>query len=90
MIGWHHKHLCIRKRNHRWSYRKSEGDIVPFEGERQHNSTRGKVPYFVHATKELKIKEIAMRLVTPDNIRKLQRKLYLKAKQLNCDTLSKN
>ena len=35
MIGWHHKRLCIRKRNHGRSYRKSEGGIVLFEGERQ-------------------------------------------------------
>ena len=31
---------------------KSEGFILPFEGERQHNDTRGKEPYFIHATEE--------------------------------------
>lgn len=30
----------------------SEGFIVPFEDERQHNAIRGKGPYFVHATNE--------------------------------------
>ena len=32
--------------------RDSEGRIVPIEGLGQHNPTRGKGPYFVHATNE--------------------------------------
>ena len=38
---------------------KSEGFIVPFEGERQRNDTRGKEPCFIHATEEEKAKMIA-------------------------------
>jgi len=40
-------------------YWKSEGLIVPFEAMGQHNLGRGKEPYFVQATKERRIKEIA-------------------------------
>ena len=40
------------ERNDDGLYWKSEGFILPFEGERQHNDTRGKEPYFIHATEE--------------------------------------
>ena len=46
----------IRQRNRDRLYRESEGFIVPFEGERQHNDTRGKEPCFVHATEEWRIR----------------------------------
>jgi len=38
--------------------RESEGFIVPFEGLGQHNPARGKGPYFVHATDELKVRRL--------------------------------
>ena len=44
--------MRIRKRKRCRPYRESEGFIVPFETEGQHNPGRGKEPYFVHATKE--------------------------------------
>jgi hypothetical protein len=47
-----HQQPSIRKRNHGWLYRESEGLIVPFKGMGQHNPARGKEPCFVHATKE--------------------------------------
>ena len=43
----------------------SEGSIVPFEGQEQHNPARGKGPCFVRATKERRAMEIAERLSTP-------------------------
>lgn len=46
--------LRIRIRNRGRSLWKSEGFIVPFEPEGQHNPGRGKGPCFVHATKEAK------------------------------------
>ena len=73
--------MRIRKRKHNRPSRESEGFIVPFETEGQHNPGRGKEPCFVHATEEWRIKGIAMLLTTPDVIRTLQRKLYAKAKQ---------
>ena len=51
-----HRLLCIRKRKHSGRERESEGFIVPFETEGQHNPGRGKEPCFVHATKERRIK----------------------------------
>ena len=42
----------IRRRNCGGPYRESEGFIVPFEGQGQHNPTRGKGPCFVRATEE--------------------------------------
>jgi len=42
----------IRQRNRVGLYRESEGFIIPFEGQGQHNPARGKGPYFVHATEE--------------------------------------
>lgn len=47
------------ERNDGWLYWKSEGLIVLIEGERQHNDTRGKWPYFIHATKEEQAEMIA-------------------------------
>jgi len=55
----------IRQRNRGGLYRESEGFIVPFEGKGQHNPARGKGPYFVHATEEWMVMEIAERLSTP-------------------------
>jgi hypothetical protein len=40
------------ERNDGGLYWKSEGFILLFEGERQHNDTRGKEPCFIHATEE--------------------------------------
>jgi len=48
------------ERNDDGLYWKSEGLIVPFEGERQHNDTRGKEPYFIHATEEEMAEMIAL------------------------------
>jgi len=48
------------ERNDDWLCWKSEGLIVPFEGERQHNDTRGKWPYFIHATEEEMAEMIAL------------------------------
>ena len=54
--GWgDHRLLRIRKRKRRSVQRESEGFIVPFETEGQHNPGRGKEPCFVRATKELRI-----------------------------------
>jgi len=57
--------MRIRKRKRIGLYRESEGFIVPFEGEGQQNPARGKGPYFVHATEERRVMEIAERLFTP-------------------------
>ena len=79
--GWGgHRPLCIRKRKRSGPRRESEGFIVPFESEGQHNPGREKGPCFVHATEGRRIRG-AMRLTTPDTIRTLQSKLYAKAKQ---------
>ena len=54
--GWgDHRPLRIRKRNRNGCRRESEGFIVPFEAEGQHNPGRGKEPCFVHATEERRI-----------------------------------
>ena len=51
MRGWgDHRPMCIRKRKHNGCMRESEGFIVPFEIEGQHNPDRGKGPCFVRAT----------------------------------------
>ncbi|RPI72858.1 MAG: hypothetical protein EHM38_01305 [Geobacteraceae bacterium] len=47
-----HRLWRIRKRKRNRPYRESEGFIVPFESEGQHNPGRGKEPCFVHATEE--------------------------------------
>ncbi len=47
------------ERNDEWPYWKSEGFIVPIEGERQQNDTRGKEPCFIHATEEEQAEMIA-------------------------------
>ena len=51
-----HQPLRIRKRNRIGPGRESEGFIVPIEIAGQHNPGRGKGPYFVHATKERRIR----------------------------------
>ena len=48
------------ERNDDRLYWKSEGRIVLFEGERQHNATRGKWPDFIHATEEERTEMIAL------------------------------
>ena len=45
-----HRLLRIRKRKRSGLRRESEGFIVPFESEGQHNPRRGKGPCFVRAT----------------------------------------
>ncbi len=42
------------ERNDDGLYWKSEGFILLFDGERQHNDTVGKRPCFIHATEEEK------------------------------------
>lgn len=55
--GWGvHRPLRIRRRKRNGQKRESEGFIVPFESEGQHNPGRGKGPCFVHATKERRIR----------------------------------
>ena len=56
-----HQPACIRKRNHAGPSRESEGLILPFEGQGQHNPARGKEPCFVHATKERRIRGLPCR-----------------------------
>ena len=54
--GWgDHQPLRIRKRRRSRVQRESEGFILPFETEGQHNPGRGKEPCFVRATEELRI-----------------------------------
>ena len=56
-----HRPSGIRQRKPgglRW---KSEGFIVPLEGEGQHNPPRGKEPYFVHASNEWRIRGLPWR-----------------------------
>ena len=60
--GWReHQLMRIRKRNRRGLERESEGFIVPFETKGQHNPGQGKEPYFVHATKERRIRGLPCR-----------------------------
>ena len=57
--GWGgHRPMRIRKRNRRGLERESEGFIVPFEIKGQHNPGQGKEPYFVHATKERRVRRL--------------------------------
>ena len=65
MIREEYQPELIRQRNRNGRHRESEGFEVPFEGTGQHNPARGKGPYFVHATKERRVMEIAERLSTP-------------------------
>ena len=51
-----HRPLCIRKRKRSGPQRESEGFIVPFEIEGQHNPGRGKEPCFVRATEGRRIR----------------------------------
>jgi len=60
-----HQPARIRRRNRVGLLRESEGFIVPFDGIGQHNLALGKEPYFVHATEEQRVTEIAGRLSTP-------------------------
>ena len=48
--------MCIRQRKHIGPERESEGFIVPFEAEGQHNPGRGKEPCFVRATEGRRIR----------------------------------
>ena len=68
-------------RNRHRPYRESEGFILPFEGERQHNDTRGKEPCFVHATEEPRVRGLPLCCSPREVTRKLRRKLCAKAKQ---------
>lgn len=55
--GWGgHRPMRIRQRKRSGPRRESEGLIVPFEAEGQHNPGRGKEPCFVHATEERRIR----------------------------------
>ena len=55
--GWgDHRLLRIRKRKRSGPRRESEGFIVPFESEGQHNPGRGKEPCFVRATEGRRIR----------------------------------
>jgi hypothetical protein len=48
--------VCIRKRKQAGLGWKSEGFILPFEAEGQHNPRQGKEPCFVHATEGQRIR----------------------------------
>lgn len=80
----HQRDSISEERNESGPYWKSEGLIVPFEDERQHNDIRGKGPYFVHAYRRAKGGDDCIMLdtstLTRETVRALQRKLYLKAK----------
>ena len=56
-----HRPLRIRKRKRSGCRRESEGFIVPFEFEGQHNPGRGKEPCFVHVTEEQRIEGLPCR-----------------------------
>lgn len=62
-------------------YRKSEGPIVPFEHLGQHNPNAREGALLCPCNQRVKEREIAEMLITPEQIRTLQRKLYRKAKQ---------
>lgn len=60
--GWReHRPLRIRQRKRSGCRRESEGFIVPFEFEGQHNPGRGKEPCFVRATEERRIEGLPCR-----------------------------
>ena len=73
--------MRIRKRNRRGPERESEGFIVPFET-KGHNITlvKGRDPTLFMQPKSGGSGDCHA-LTTPDTIRTLQRKLYIKAKQ---------
>ena len=75
-----HQPLRIRKRNRSGPYRESEGSIVPFEGAGQQPGPR-EGTLLCSRNQRVEDEEIAEMLPTPESIRTLQRKLYLKAKQ---------
>jgi hypothetical protein len=54
--GAGHQLVRIRRRKRSSSVRESEGLIVPFEAEGQHNPSRGKGPCFVRATEGRRIR----------------------------------
>ena len=56
-----HRLLRIRQRKRKVSKRESEGFIVPFADQGQHNPGRGKGSCFVHATKERRIRGLPCR-----------------------------
>lgn len=53
--------MRIRKRKRIGLERESEGFIVPFEAEGQHNPGRGKEPCFARATEERRIRGLPCR-----------------------------
>lgn len=60
--GWgDHRPLRIRQRNRSGRRGESEGFIVPLEFKGHHNPGRGKEPYFVRATEELRIEGLPCR-----------------------------
>ena len=60
--GWgDHRPLRIRQRNRSGRRGESEGFIVPLEFKGHHNTGRGKEPYFVRATEELRIEGLPCR-----------------------------
>ena len=61
--------------------RESEGLIVPVEVEGQHNPRRREGALLCSCNQRVEGQGIAMSLTTPEKIRTLQRKLYIKAKQ---------
>ena len=80
--GWGgHQPMRIRERSRRGPERESEGFIVPLETKGQHNPGQGKGPLLCSCNQRAEDQGIAMSLTTPDTIRTLQRKLYIKAKQ---------
>jgi len=68
-------------RNRQGLYRESEGLIVPLEAPGQHNPEPREGALLCSRNRRVEDKGIAAVLVTPENIRTLQRKLYRKAKQ---------
>jgi len=53
-----HKQICIRRRNHTCLHRKSDGFIVLFEEQGEHNPFRGKEPCFVNAFDERRVRRL--------------------------------
>ena len=76
-----HQPCRIRKRKRFGPERESEGFIVLSEVEGQHNPCRRKGTLLCSCNQRVEGQGIAMSLTTPEKIRTLQRKLYVKAKQ---------
>jgi hypothetical protein len=68
-------------RNRQGLYRESEGLIVLFEAPGHHNPEPREGALLCSRNRRVEDKGIAAVLLTPENIRTLQRKLYRKAKQ---------